>query len=28
VLHCPNRGTTRPMPGECEACHAAQVRYF
>jgi hypothetical protein len=28
VLRCPNCGTTRGTPGECEACHEAQVRYF
>ena len=28
VLRCPNCGTTRSAPGECEACHEAQVRYF
>lgn len=28
VLRCPNCGTTRGAPGECEACHEAQVRYF
>lgn len=28
VLRCPNCGTSRPTPGECEACHEAQVRYF
>src|SRR3954470_6767895 len=28
VLRCPNCGTTRATPGECEACHEAQVRYF
>lgn len=28
VLRCPNCGTTRAAPGECEACHDAQVRYF
>ena len=27
VLRCPNCGTTRTTPGECEACHEAQVRY-
>ena len=27
VLRCPNCGTTRATPGECEACHEAQVRY-
>ena len=28
VLRCPNCGTTRATPGECEACHDAQVRYY
>jgi hypothetical protein len=28
VLRCPNCGTTRGAPGECEACHEAQVRYY
>lgn len=28
VLRCPSCGTTRAMPGECEACHEAEVRYF
>jgi hypothetical protein len=28
VLRCPNCGTTRVAPGECEACHEAQVRYY
>lgn len=28
VLRCPTCGTTRPTPGDCEACHEAQVRYF
>ena len=28
VLRCPNCGTTRETPGECEACGEAQVRYF
>lgn len=28
VLRCPNCGTTKAVPGECEACHEAQVRYF
>lgn len=28
VLRCPNCGTTRPTPGECEACHESQVRYY
>jgi hypothetical protein len=28
VLRCPNCGTTKSAPGECEACHEAQVRYF
>jgi len=28
VLRCPHCGTTRSTPGECEACHEAQVRYF
>lgn len=28
VLRCPNCGTTKTTPGQCEACHEAQVRYF
>jgi hypothetical protein len=28
VRRCPNCGTTRATPGECDACHEAQVRYF
>src|SRR6187549_2672541 len=28
VLRCPNCGTTRATPGECEACHEGSVRYF
>ena len=28
VQRCPNCGTTRATPGECEACHDAQVRYY
>lgn len=28
VLRCPSCGTTKGAPGECEACHEAQVRYF
>ena len=28
VLRCPSCGTTQATPGECEACHEAQVRYF
>lgn len=28
VERCPNCGTTGVAPGECEACHEAQVRYF
>jgi hypothetical protein len=28
VLRCPNCGTTRAAPGECEACHEAEARYF
>jgi hypothetical protein len=28
VLRCPNCGTTQAGPGECEACHEAQVAYF
>lgn len=28
VLRCSSCGTTRSAPGECEACHEAQVRYF
>ena len=28
VLRCPNCGTTRATPGECEACHEAQVRHY
>jgi hypothetical protein len=28
VQRCPHCGTTRATPGECEACHEAQVRYY
>ena len=28
VLRCPSCGTTRPAPGECEACHEAVVRFY
>ena len=28
VLRCPNCGTTRPAPGECDACHEAMVRFY
>ena len=28
VLRCPNCGTTRAAPGECDACHEAEVRWF
>ena len=28
VLRCPNCGTTKAAPGECDACHEAQVRYY
>lgn len=28
VLRCPNCGTTQATPGECDACHEAEVRYF
>lgn len=28
VLRCPQCGTTRSGPGECQACHEAQVRYY
>ena len=28
VLRCPNCGTTQATPGECEACHEAEVRWF
>jgi hypothetical protein len=28
LLRCPNCGTSRPSPGECDACHEAQVQYF
>ena len=28
VLRCPNCGTTQASPGECEACHDADVRWF
>jgi hypothetical protein len=28
VLRCPNCGTTKAAPGECEACHEAQARYY
>jgi hypothetical protein len=28
VQRCPNCGTTGVASGECEACHAAELRYF
>ena len=28
VIRCPNCGTTRGSPGECDACHEAETRYF
>lgn len=28
VLRCPHCGTTRGTPGECEACHEEDVRYY
>jgi hypothetical protein len=28
ILRCPNCGTSTTAPGECEACHEAQVRYY
>lgn len=28
VLRCPNCGTTKATPGECEACHEAEVAYY
>ena len=28
ILRCPNCGTSRGAPGECDACHEAQVRYY
>ena len=28
ILRCPNCGTSKTSPGECEACHEAQVRYY
>jgi hypothetical protein len=28
VLRCRNCGTTQRAPGECEACHEAEVHYF
>jgi hypothetical protein len=28
VLRCPNCGTTKAAPGECQACHQAEVRYY
>ncbi|HEY0033066.1 MAG TPA: hypothetical protein VGB81_07355 [Devosia sp.] len=28
VLRCPNCGTTKASPGECDACHEADVRFF
>jgi hypothetical protein len=28
LLRCPNCGTSKTSPGECEACHEAQVRYY
>jgi hypothetical protein len=28
ILRCPNCGTSMATPGECDACHEAQVRYY
>ena len=28
VLRCPHCGTTQATPGECEACHESEVRYY
>ena len=28
LLRCPHCGTSRSTPGECDACHEEQVRYF
>jgi len=28
ILRCPHCGTSTTTPGECEACHEAQVRYY
>lgn len=28
VLRCPNCGTTKRAPGECDACHEAEVRFY
>lgn len=28
ILRCPNCGTSKTTPGECDACHEAQVRYY
>lgn len=28
ILRCPHCGTSRGTPGECDACHEAEVRYF
>ncbi len=28
ALRCPNCGTNKSTPGECDACHEAQVRYY
>jgi hypothetical protein len=28
ILRCPNCGTSKATPGECDACHEAQVRYY
>ena len=28
VLRCPNCGTTTASPGECQACHNDEVRYY
>ena len=28
ILRCPNCGTGRATPGECDACHEADARYF
>jgi hypothetical protein len=28
ILRCPHCGTSKAAPGECDACHEAQVRYY
>ena len=28
ILRCPNCGTSTASPGECDACHEAEVRYY